>query len=106
VTPATTLIKKALVKSIPRQAVLKPSNAVYKLQNQKFALGDRVVMVLDSGGVPLGAKGIVVAINAPSGPTSGASNSGGATAAASGGKRNMDVVWDVPFMSGTSLGDR
>ena len=52
-------IKKALVKSIPRHAVLKPSQAVYRLQNQTFALGDRVVSVLDTGGVPQGFKGFV-----------------------------------------------
>ncbi|KAI0833606.1 exonuclease II [Trametes gibbosa] len=77
-------IKKALVKGIPRQAVLKPSHAVYRLQNQHFALGDRVIMVQDSGGVPLSFKGVVVGMNA----------------------KSMDVVWDAPFMSGTTLGDR
>ncbi|KAG2351555.1 hypothetical protein BDR07DRAFT_1475812 [Suillus spraguei] len=56
-------IKKAIVKNIPRHAVLKPSHAIYCLQNQRFALGDRVIM-------------------------------------------SMDVMWDVPFMCGTVLGDR
>ncbi|KAF8055536.1 exonuclease II, partial [Lyophyllum atratum] len=77
-------IKKAIVKGIPRQAVLKPSHAVYRLQNQAFALGDRVTMVQDSGGVPLSVKGVVIGLNA----------------------KSMDVVWDVPFMSGVTLGDR
>ncbi|KAF8910440.1 XRN 5'-3' exonuclease N-terminus-domain-containing protein [Gymnopilus junonius] len=77
-------IKKAIVKGIPRQAVLKPSHAVYRLQNQHFALGDRVTMVQDSGGVPLSVKGVVIGLNA----------------------KSMDVVWDVPFMSGVTLGDR
>lgn len=77
-------IKKAMVKGIPRQAVLKPSHAVYRLQNQHFALGDRVTMVQDSGGVPLSIKGVVIGMNA----------------------KSMDVVWDASFMSGTSLGDR
>lgn len=77
-------IKKAIVKNIPRHAVLKPSHAIYRLQNQHFALGDRVTMVQDSGGVPLSAKGVVVGLNT----------------------KSMDVVWDVPFMSGTTLGDR
>ncbi len=77
-------IKKAIVKNIPRQAVLKPSHAVYRLQNQHFALGDRVTMVQDSGGVPLSVKGVVIGMNA----------------------KSMDVVWDVPFLSGTTLGDR
>jgi 5'-3' exoribonuclease 1 len=77
-------IKKAIVKGIPRQAVLKPAHAVYRLQNQSFALGDRVTMVQDSGGVPLSAKGVVIGLNS----------------------KSMDVVWDNPFMSGVTLGDR
>jgi len=72
------------VKGIPRQAVLKPAHAVYRLQNQHFALGDRVTMVQDSGGVPLSVKGVVIGLNS----------------------KTMDVVWDVPFMSGVTLGDR
>jgi len=73
-----------MVIAIPRQAVLKPSHTAYRLQNQHFALGDRVTMVQDSGGVPLSAQGVVVGLNA----------------------KSMDVVWDVPFMSGVTLGDR
>lgn len=76
--------KKAIVKGIPRQAVLKPAHAIYRLQNQHFALGDRVTMVLDSGSVPLSFKGVVVGMNS----------------------KSMDVIWDAPFMSGTTLGDR
>ncbi|KAF9074552.1 XRN 5'-3' exonuclease N-terminus-domain-containing protein [Rhodocollybia butyracea] len=84
VNKSSTAIKKAIVKGIPRQAVLKPAHAVYRLQGQRFGLGDRVTMVQDSGGVPLAAKGVVVGLNS----------------------KSMDVVWDVPFMSGTTLGDR
>ena len=76
--------KRAKVNGIPRQAVLKPSHAVYRLQNQHFALGDRVIMVQDSGSVPLSIKGVVVGMNA----------------------KSMDVVWDAPFMSGSTLSDR
>lgn len=79
-----TSIRKAIVKGIPRQAVLKPEHAMYRLQNQRFGLGDRVIMVQDSGGVPLCAKGVVIGLNVNS----------------------MDVVWDVPFLSGTDLGGR
>lgn len=81
---STTAIKKAMVKNIPRHAVLKPAHAIYRLQNQHFALGDRVTMVQDSGGVPLSVKGVVVGLNS----------------------KSMDVVWDVPFMAGVTLGDR
>ncbi|KAG9014015.1 hypothetical protein FRB94_000212 [Tulasnella sp. JGI-2019a] len=76
--------KKALVKGIPPQAVLKPSHAAYRLQNQIFSLGDRVTMVSDAGSVPLCAKGVVISVN----PTT------------------IDVVWDTKFMSGTTLGGR
>lgn len=41
-------------------------------------------MVQDSGGVPLSVKGVVVGLNA----------------------KSMDVVWDVAFMSGITLGNR
>ena len=41
-------------------------------------------MVQDSGGVPLSVKGAVIGLNA----------------------KSIDVVWDVPFMSGVTLGDR
>jgi hypothetical protein len=77
-------VKKAIVKGIPRQAVLKPSHAMYRLQSQRFALGDRVTMVQDSGGVPLSAKGVVIALHS----------------------RTMDVLWDVPFMAGTTMSGR
>ncbi|KAF9269154.1 hypothetical protein L218DRAFT_851419 [Marasmius fiardii PR-910] len=83
-TRSSVAIKKAIVKGIPRQAVLKPSDAVYRLQGQRFALGDRVTMIKDSGGVPLSAKGTVIGLDA----------------------KGMDVVWDVPFMSGGTLGNR
>ncbi|KAI0303658.1 exonuclease II [Multifurca ochricompacta] len=76
--------KRAMVKNVPRRAVLKPEHAVYRLQNQKFDLGDRVVMVQESGGVPLSAKGVVIGVNT----------------------KTIDVVWDVPFISGTTLNNR
>jgi len=76
--------KRAMVKNVPRRAVLKPEHAVYRLQNQRFDLGDRVVMVQESGGVPLAAKGVVIGLSA----------------------KTIDVVWDVPFISGTTLSNR
>ena len=77
-------MKKVIVNGIPRQAVLKPAHAVYRLQNQRFDIGDRVVMVKDSGSVPLSIKGVIIGINA----------------------KSLDVVWDVSFMSGSTLGNR
>jgi hypothetical protein len=70
--------------NIPRHAVLKPVHFIYRLQNQHFALGDRVTMVQDSGGVSLSIKGVVIGINS----------------------KTIDVIWDVPIMSGGTLGDR
>jgi len=43
-----------------------------------------VIMVQDSGSVPLAAKGVVVGLNVDS----------------------VDIVWDNPFISGTTLGGR
>ena len=79
-------IKRARIKGIPRQAVLKPSHSLYRLQGQTFSLGDRVVMVADAaaGGVPLALKGVVIGIGA----------------------RDIDVVWDVAFMGGETLSGR
>lgn len=80
------MIKSARVNGIPRQAVLKPAHALYRLQGQAFYLGDRVLMVLDAaaGGVPLGMKGVVVGVGA----------------------KDIDVVWDKPFMGGETLQGR
>ncbi|KAF9781094.1 exonuclease II [Thelephora terrestris] len=75
---------KARIDGIPRQAVLKPEHAVYRLQDQRFAIGDRVVMAKDSGLVPLSIKGVIVGINA----------------------KALDVVWDISFMSGSTLVDK
>jgi hypothetical protein len=77
-------IKKTMVENIPRHAVLKPAHSIYRLQNQHFALGDRVIMAQDSGGVPLSIKGVVIGINS----------------------KTIDVIWDIPLMSGVTLGDR
>ena len=77
-------LKKAIVNGIPRQALLKPAHALYRLHTQRFSLGDRVIMVKDSGSIPLAIKGVIVGIN----------------------NKSMDVVWDVPLMAGTTLGDR
>ncbi|GAK62964.1 5'-3' exoribonuclease [Moesziomyces antarcticus] len=81
---AASQVKRVFIKGIPRTALLKPNHAPFRLQAQRFELGDRVIMVQDSGNVPLSARGVVVSIN---------SNS-------------LEVVFDVPFLSGTTLGDR
>ena len=76
------------INGAPRNALLKPSDAEQRLSHQRFNLGDRVVYVQDSGRVPIATRGTVV----------------GKTRT----PRTMmlDVVFDVTFMSGTSLEDR
>ena len=56
-------MKQAAIKNIPRQALLKPGHAANRLREQRFTLGDRVIMVADAGSVPLSAKGVVVGIS-------------------------------------------
>ncbi|KAL0943801.1 alkaline phosphatase d [Colletotrichum truncatum] len=76
------------MKGVPRSAIMKPSDAELFLSNQKFALGDRVSFLSSSGKVPLGSRGTVVGLSRT------ATNV------------LLDVVWDLTFMSGTTLGDR
>ncbi|RCI08159.1 hypothetical protein L249_6226 [Ophiocordyceps polyrhachis-furcata BCC 54312] len=73
---------------VPRSAILKPSDAELVLGNQKFSLGDRVTFVAAAGKVPIASRGTVVGISRT------------ATALL------LDVVWDMSFMSGTTLGER
>jgi 5'-3' exoribonuclease 1 len=76
------------IHGIPRSALLKPSDSQWRLGNQHFSLGDRVIYTADSGKVPIGSKGTVVGLTQTSRETW------------------LDVVFDVSFMSGTTLGDR
>ncbi|KAL1970765.1 hypothetical protein VTN77DRAFT_2599 [Rasamsonia byssochlamydoides] len=76
------------IKGVPRGALLKPSDVEHRLGNQKFALGDRVVYAQDSGKVPIATRGTVVGLTRTPRTVL------------------LDVVFDVSFMSGTTLGDR
>ncbi|KAH6666849.1 exoribonuclease 1 [Halenospora varia] len=76
------------LKGVPRNALMKPSDAEHRLGNQKFALGDRVVYVQDSGRVPIATRGTVVGISRTPRTVL------------------LDVVFDLTFMSGTTLGER
>lgn len=73
---------------VPRNAILKPSDAEQRLGHQQFTIGDRIVYIQDSGRVPIGSAGTVI----------------GKTRTAR--VMLLDVVFDTTFMSGTSLGDR
>ncbi|KAF9113781.1 5'-3' exoribonuclease 1 [Mortierella sp. AM989] len=77
-------MKHVIVKNLGRQTMLKPSHAATLLPDQTFKLGDRVVFVLDSGTVPIGAKGTVVGID----------------------RLEVEVVFDDKFMSGMDLSGR
>ncbi|KAJ9365787.1 putative exonuclease Kem1 [Paecilomyces variotii] len=76
------------IKGVPRGALLKPADVEHRLGNQKFSLGDRVVYAQDSGKVPIATRGTVVGLTRTPRAIL------------------LDVVFDVSFMSGTSLGDR
>ncbi|KAI9812956.1 MAG: hypothetical protein M1826_002739 [Phylliscum demangeonii] len=76
------------VRAVPRSALLKPADAEHRLGNQRFAVGDRVVYAQDSGKVPIAVRGTVVGLTCTSRVVL------------------VDVVFDVTFMSGSSLGDR
>lgn len=77
-----------VIGGIPRSALLKPSDAQWRLGNQVFRLGDRIIYTADSGKVPIASKGTIVGLTQTSREVW------------------LDVVFDVSFMSGTTLGDR
>ena len=76
------------INGAPRNALLKPSDAEQRLSHQRFSLGDRVVYVQDSGRVPIATRGTIV----------GKTRTSRAAL--------LDVIFDVTFMSGTSLEER
>lgn len=76
------------VKQVPRNALLKPTDAEHRLSGQRWSLGDRLVYVADSGKVPIATRGTVVGITTSTRVPL------------------LDVVFDIAFMSGTSLGER
>lgn len=80
--------KNKKINGAPRNALLKPSDAEQRLGHQRFTLGDRIVYVQDSGRVPIATRGTVVGKTRTSRTTL------------------LDVIFDVTFMSGTSLEER
>ncbi|KAJ6185466.1 hypothetical protein N7519_006767 [Penicillium mononematosum] len=76
------------VRGVPRSALLRPADVEHRLGNQTFKLGDRVVYAQDSGKVPIATRGTVVGLTRTSRALL------------------LDVVFDVSFMSGTTLGGR
>ncbi|KAL4886237.1 XRN 5'-3' exonuclease N-terminus-domain-containing protein [Aspergillus karnatakaensis] len=76
------------IRNVPRSALLRPSDVEHRLGNQTFKLGDRVVYAQDSGKVPIATRGTVVGLTRTPRAIL------------------LDIVFDVAFMSGTTLGDR
>ncbi|KAI9007521.1 XRN 5'-3' exonuclease N-terminus-domain-containing protein [Phycomyces nitens] len=76
--------KKVIIKRIPRDVLLRPCDAESKLADQFFRIGNRVVYALDTGSIPLGTKGTVVGVH----------------------DNMIDIIFDVPFMGGHTLGGR
>lgn len=81
---AQSALRRVMLRGIPRSALLKPSHAPYRLTSQRYSLGDRVVCVADTGMVPMASRGVVVGINSTS----------------------LDVVFDSPFLAGSTLDGR
>lgn len=52
-----------MVRNVPRNALMLPSDAEHRLGNQRFRLGDRVVYAQESGRVPIAARGTVIGIS-------------------------------------------
>lgn len=73
---------------VPRVALLKPSDAEQRTQNQRFRIGHRVVYVLETGRVPVAMRGTVVGMTRTTRSTL------------------LDIVFDSTFMSGTTLNER
>ncbi|KAK5137759.1 hypothetical protein LTR08_007331 [Meristemomyces frigidus] len=76
------------VQSVPRSALLKPSEAEQRTSKQRFRIGDRIVYVQDSGRVPIAMRGTVIGLTRTT--------------------RQMllDVLFDSTFLGGTTLNDR
>lgn len=85
--PRSAVTNKKII-GVPRNGLLKPSDAEHRLSHQRFSLGDRIVYAQDSGRVPIATLGTVV----------GKTRTARTTL--------LDVVFDATFMSGTSLEDR
>ncbi|KAJ2999618.1 hypothetical protein HDV02_002387 [Globomyces sp. JEL0801] len=81
---AETPLEAIDIKGVPRKNVLKPSHSKFRLMDQDFSLGDRVIMTLDQGDIPLGEKGVVVGIDGES----------------------LDIIFDHVILGGSTLDDR
>ena len=76
--------EEILVKGVPRTHLLKPSHAIFRLIDQNFNLGDRVLFTLEQGFIPFGAHGTVIGIEGPM----------------------LEILYDKPVIGGSTLGGR
>ncbi|KAJ3565351.1 hypothetical protein NP233_g7682 [Leucocoprinus birnbaumii] len=76
--------RNILIEEYPSPRILKQEHASHRLRKQMFELGDRVIMVKDSGSVSMAAKGVVVGHD----------------------DNLLDVLWDEAFILGTTLDGR
>ena len=81
-------VESRKINAVPRSALLRPADAENRLGNQRFVLGDRVVYAQDSGRVPIASRGTVVGLTQTPRTIL------------------LDILFDVTFMSGTTLSDR
>ncbi|KAF5348519.1 hypothetical protein D9756_009689 [Leucocoprinus leucothites] len=77
-------VKEITIEKYPSPAILPHGYSLDRMRKQVFALGDRVRMVRGSGLVSLGEKGVVVGYD----------------------NDFIDVVWDKPFILGSTLNGR
>ncbi|KAJ3567755.1 hypothetical protein NP233_g6149 [Leucocoprinus birnbaumii] len=82
--PSPLSLRNILIDEYPSPRILKPEHASHRLRNQVFELGDRVIIVKDSGSVPIAAKGVVVGHD----------------------DNLLDILWDEPLVLGTTLDGR
>ena len=61
--PSSKRFKRRVLTGLPRNALLRPEDAVFRVPEQTFSLGDRVINVLDFGSIPLAARGTVIGVS-------------------------------------------
>jgi 5'-3' exoribonuclease 1 len=77
-------MKSINVTNVPRLALLKPEHTSYRLGDQDFKIGERIVHASDIGSAPLGAKGTIIGMES----------------------KYLEILFDEPFLSGSTLGGR
>jgi hypothetical protein len=55
---ASAEVEVILLKNVSRESLLKPSDSKYRLLNQRFRLGDRILVTVDDSQIPFGSNGI------------------------------------------------